>query len=94
MSHQLDEKRKEHLSNARNVQAEIEQYPDGYQNLSQQERRGLALETVNQNVYTDAFIFSKKKKNNAVPNAKNSIKIDKPARYINEQKKMKQIDKI
>lgn len=86
MSHQLDEKRKEHLSNARNVQAEIEQYPDGYQNLSQQERRGLALETVIQNIYTDAFIFSKKKKNNAVPNAKNSIKIDKPRKVYKRTK--------
>ncbi|WP_112925016.1 DNA-binding protein [Escherichia coli] len=86
MSHQLDEKRKEHLSNARSVQAEIEQYLDGYENLSQQERRGLALETVNQNVYTDAFIFSKKKKNSAVPNAKNSIKIDKPRKVYKRTK--------
>ena len=34
----------------------------------------------------DAFIFSKKKKNNAVPNAKNSIKIDKPRKIYKRTK--------
>ncbi|HBA3719895.1 TPA: DNA-binding protein, partial [Escherichia coli] len=32
------------------------------------------------------FIFSKKKKNNAVPNAKNSIKIDKPRKVYKRTK--------
>jgi hypothetical protein len=93
MSHQLDEKRKEHLSNAKSLNADIEQYPEHYADLSQKERRNLSLETENKEIYTDAFVFSKKKKNNAVPNAKNSVKIDKPQRYIKEQKKMRRQEK-
>lgn len=34
MSHQLDQKRKEQLSNARNLCAEIEQYPESYSAMS------------------------------------------------------------
>ncbi|WP_275267276.1 DNA-binding protein [Pantoea ananatis] len=86
MSHQLDEKRKEHLSNARSLNAEIEQYPENYTDYSKQERRSLALETETKEIYTDAFVFSKKKKNNAVPNAKNSINIDKPRKVYKRTK--------
>ncbi|EGX7019602.1 DNA-binding protein, partial [Escherichia coli] len=86
MSHQLDKKRKEQLSNARNLCAEIEQYPDEYTKYSQEERRKLSLETEVKEIYTDAFVFSKKKKNNAVPNAKNSIKIDKPRKVYKRTK--------
>jgi hypothetical protein len=75
------------------LNADIEQYPEHYADLSQKERRNLSLETENKEIYTDAFVFSKKKKNNAVPNAKNSVKIDKPARYIKEQKKMRRQEK-
>lgn len=62
MSHQLDQKRKEQLSNARNLCAEIEQYPENYTKHSQGERRKLTLETEVKEIYTDAFIFSKKKR--------------------------------
>jgi DNA-binding MarR family transcriptional regulator len=86
MSHQLDEKRKEHLSNAKSLNADIEQYPEHYADLSQKERRNLSLETENKEIYTDAFVFSKKKKNNAVPNAKNSVKIDKPRKVYKRTK--------
>ncbi|MCD3100748.1 DNA-binding protein, partial [Salmonella enterica subsp. enterica serovar Enteritidis] len=78
MSHQLDQKRKEQLSNARNLCAEIEQYPESYSAMSKSERRTLFLETETKEIYTDAFVFSKKKKNNAVPNPNNSIHVDKP----------------
>ncbi|MBE5215284.1 replication/maintenance protein RepL [Pectobacterium sp. A535-S3-A17] len=86
LSHQLDEKRKEHLSNARSLHAELEKYPENYTDYSKQERRNLALERETKEIYTDAFIFSKKKKNNAVPNAKNSIKIDKPRKVYKRTK--------
>jgi hypothetical protein len=85
MSHQLDEKRKEHLSNAKSLNADIEQYPEYYADLSQKERRNLSLETENKEIYTDAFVFSKKK-NNAVPNAKNSVQIDKPRKVYKRTK--------
>lgn len=86
MSHQLDEKRKEHLSNAKSLNADIEKYPEYYADLSQKERRNLALETETKEIYTDAFVFSKKKKNNAVPNAKNSVQIDKPRKVYKRTK--------
>lgn len=89
MSHQLDEKRKEHLSNAKSLNADIEQYPEYYPDLSQKERRNLSLETENKEIYTDAFVFSKKKKNNAVPNAKNSVQIDKPRKKYKRTKENK-----
>ncbi|QOV77553.1 DNA-binding protein [Enterobacter asburiae] len=94
MSHQLDEKRKEHLSNAKNISADIEQYPENYTDLTKQERRSLVLETETKDIYTDAFIFSKKKKNNAVPNAKNSIKIDKPRKVYKRTKENEEARKI
>lgn len=94
MSHQLDEKRKEHLSNAKNISADIEQYPENYTDLTKQERRSLVLETENKDIYTDAFIFSKKKKNHAVPNAKNSIKIDKPRKVYKRTKENEEARKI
>ncbi|EIW8274380.1 TPA: DNA-binding protein, partial [Escherichia coli] len=86
MSHQLDQKRKEQLSNARNLCAEIEQYPENYTKHSQEERRKLTLETEVKEIYTDAFVFSKKKKNNAVPNPNNSIDIDKPRKVYKRTK--------
>lgn len=86
MSHQLDKKRKEQLSNARNLCAEIEQYPEDYTKHSQEERRKLNLETEVKEIYTDAFVFSKKKKNNAVPNPNNSIHIDKPRKVYKRTK--------
>lgn len=94
MSHQLDEKRKEHLSNAKNISADIEQYPENYTDLTKQERRSLVLETETKDIYTDAFIFSKKKKNHAVPNAKNSIKIDKPRKVYKRTKENEEARKI
>lgn len=86
MSHQLDQKRKEQLSNARNLFAEIEQYPENYSDISKSEKRTLSLEAETKEIYTDAFIFSKKKKNNAVPNTKNSIHIDKPRKVYKRTK--------
>ncbi|MBN3114403.1 replication/maintenance protein RepL [Pectobacterium brasiliense] len=86
LSHQLDEKRKEHLSNARSLHAELEKYPENYTDYSKKERRNLALDGETKEIYSDAFIFSKKKKNNAVPNAKNSIKIDKPRKVYKRTK--------
>ncbi|ANF77766.1 replication/maintenance protein RepL [Salmonella enterica subsp. enterica serovar Kiambu] len=86
MSHQLDQKRKEQLSNARNLCAEIEQYPESYSAMSKSERRTLSLETETKEIYTDAFVFSKKKKNNAVPNTNNSIHIDKPRKVYKRTK--------
>lgn len=62
MSHQLDQKRKEQLSNARNLCAEIEQYPESYSAMSKSERRTLSLETETKEIYTDAFVFSKRKR--------------------------------
>ncbi|MBJ9119784.1 DNA-binding protein [Citrobacter koseri] len=94
MSHQLDEKRKEHLSNAKNISADIEQYPENYTDLTKQERRSLVLETETKDIYTDAFIFSKNKKNHAVPNAKNSIKIDKPRKVYKRTKENEEARKI
>lgn len=94
MSHQLDEKRKEHLSNAKNISADIEQYPENYTDFTKQERRSLVLETETKDIYTDAFIFSKKKKNHAVPNAKNSIKIDKPRKVYKRTKENEEARKI
>ena len=94
MSHQLDEKRKEHLSNAKNISADIEQYPENYTDLTKQERRSLVLETETKDIYTDAFIFSKKKKNHAVPNAKNSINIDKPRKVYKRTKENEEARKI
>ncbi|WP_373225809.1 DNA-binding protein [Enterobacter cloacae complex sp. ESBL7] len=94
MSHQLDEKRKEHLSNAKNISADIEQYPENYTDLTKQERRSLVLETETKDIYTDAFIFSKKKKNHAVPNGKNSIKIDKPRKVYKRTKENEEARKI
>ncbi|WP_151994272.1 helix-turn-helix domain-containing protein [Buttiauxella massiliensis] len=94
MSHQLDEKRKEHLSNSKNISADIEQYPENYTDLTKQERRSLLLETETKDIYTDAFIFSKKKKNHAVPNAKNSIRIDKPRKVYKRTKENEEARKI
>ena len=86
MSHQLDQKRKEQLSKARNLCAEIEQYPESYSAMSKSERRTLSLETETNEIYTDAFVFSKKKKNNAVPNLNNSIHVDKPRKVYKRTK--------
>lgn len=94
MSHQLDEKRKEHLSRAKNISADIEKYPENYTDLTKQERRSLVLETETKDIYTDAFIFSKKKKNHAVPNAKNSIRIDKPRKVYKRTKENEEARKI
>ncbi len=82
----MDQKRKEQLSNARNLCAEIEQYPENYTKHSQEERRKLTLETEVKEIYTDAFVFSKKKKNNAVPNPNNSIHVDKPRKVYKRTK--------
>jgi hypothetical protein len=61
MSHQLDEKRKEHLSNA-SLNADIERIQSIMQIFHRKKRRNLSLETENKEIYTDAFVFSKKKK--------------------------------
>lgn len=94
MSHQLDEKRKEHLSNAKSLNADIEQYPEYYADISQKERRNLSLETENKEIYTDALFFSKKKKNNAVPNAKTVSRSINQEKHIKEQKKIKRQERL
>lgn len=89
MSHQLDQKRKEQLSNARNLCAEIEQYPENYTKHSQEERRKLTLETEVKEIYTDAFIFSKKKRITLFLIPITAYILINHEKYIKEQRKMR-----
>jgi uncharacterized Zn finger protein len=79
---------KKHLSNAKSLNADIEQYPEYYADLSERKTK-LIFETENKEIYTDAFVFSKKKKIMLFLMLKTVSRSISHERYIKEQKKMK-----
>ena len=93
MSHQLDEKRKEHLSNAKSLNADIEQYPEHYADLSQKERRNLSLETENKESTQMPLFLARRRKIMLFLMLKTVSRSINLARYIKEQKKMRRQEK-
>jgi DNA-binding Lrp family transcriptional regulator len=97
MSHQLDQNRKENLKAAKSTIASIESYPDNYSALSKKERRSLDLSMSTKEIYTDAFVFAKNKKNNAKSSYKNVVINKKPRNtYLrtkeNEAKRLQNLE--
>jgi hypothetical protein len=85
MSHQLDEKRKEHLSNAKSLNADIEQFQSIIQ-IFHRKKDETYLWKLKIKRSIQMLLFLARRKNNAVPNAKNSVQIDKPRKVYKRTK--------